>query len=107
MPDLQESKSLGATNGDTLASHFSAIDALVAEYGLDEEQIWNLDETGCSPSRDAKENARQPCFLRQGIHIDLQIPEFLSTHRVTIWPAVSPDGDTGPVLFVFKRAQMP
>ena len=84
MSDLQESKRFAATNGESLASHFSTIDALVAEYGLDDEHIWNLDEIFCSPGRDSKENVRQPRFLRRGAHTELRIPEFVSSHRVTI-----------------------
>ena len=48
VPDPQEARRFAATNGKTLAMHFSAMEALVAEFALDDERIWNLDETGCS-----------------------------------------------------------
>ncbi len=84
IPNPQKAKRFAATNGKTLASHFAIIDALVKEYALDDERIWNLDETSCSPGRVSQGNGRQARFLWLRARNDSQIPEFLSTFRVTM-----------------------
>lgn len=84
------------------AKHFAALSALVVEYGLDDEQVWNLDESGCT--KGAKHEKR---FMRRGSPKDARIAEFVNAHRMTMMLSISAAGDIGPVLYVFDGARMP
>lgn len=64
VPRPQEAKRHQAWNAEVYMSHFAALEALVAEYNLDDERIWNLDETGCTPGRDVTGKRRERRFLR-------------------------------------------
>ena len=55
---FQEGKRFAAVNGTTLAKHFAVLEALYEKYGLDAQRIWNLEESGISPGRDAKGKVR-------------------------------------------------
>lgn len=59
VPNPQEMKRHQNCNAEVYAKHFSALSARVLEYGLDDERVWNLDESGCTPGKDTKENG--PC----------------------------------------------
>lgn len=49
---VQEAKRFAAVNAETLVTHFAALEALVAEYRLDANHVWNLDETDVSMGRE-------------------------------------------------------
>lgn len=55
------------------SSHFSALEALVAEYTLDDERVWNLDETGCSPGKTASNAHHSKRFMRRYATKDAKI----------------------------------
>lgn len=48
----------------------AALEVLLAEYGLDADNVWNLDETGVSMGRDPKGNEQQKRFQRRGARGD-------------------------------------
>lgn len=108
VPDPQEAKRFAAVNAETLATHFSVLERLVEEYALDDEHIWNLDETGVSAGRYTAGKVRQPRFMpRDEPATDIKKVGVSKTDRDTVMPCVSAAGDVAPVLFVFKGAQLP
>lgn len=104
---MQEEKLFAAVNAETLTTHFATLRALCEEYKLDAERVWNLDETGVTPGRDAKGKIRTFRVVRQGTASNVRVPVFFYTHRVTIMPCVSAGGPQGPSLRVFKGTRLP
>lgn len=107
MPSSQDAKRHRACNAQVYAKHFAALSALVLEYGLDDERIWNLDESECTPRKDTKGAKREKRLTRRGSLKDRRVAEFVNCHRMTMMPSISAAGDVGPVLYVFQGVQMP
>ena len=103
----QEAKRHAAVNAETLSSHFSTLQKVIEEYCIDAPRLWNLDETGASPARNAKGNVRQRRFLRRSGTHEMRLPEFVRTSRTTVMPVVSASGESGPPLFVFRGKRLP
>lgn len=82
-----------ACNVEVYTSHFAAFEALVAEYNLDDDRIWNLDEKGCTPGRDITGMRRQRRFHRRGSGTDAKVVEFINTHHMTMMPVISASGE--------------
>ncbi len=70
MPRLQEAKRHQAYNAQVYGSRFATLNALVQEYGLDDESVWNLDETGCTPGRGTNVAQRKRRFMRRAADKD-------------------------------------
>ena len=107
VPRPQEAKRHHACNAEVLTTHFASLNALVQEYGLDDEHVWNLDETGCTPGKDTTGVPRTCRFMRQDMKKDAKMEEFRRTGRITLMPVISAAGDVGLILFVFKGTRMP
>ena len=107
LPYFQEEKRYAAVNAETLTSHFAKLQALVEEYELDAEHVWNLDESGISPGRDAKGSIREYRIVRKESDGDTRVPVFSYTNRITIMACVSAGGVVGPSLWVFKGMRLP
>ena len=52
-PLRQEALRFNAMNGDALTTHFAIIEKIIREHQIDASRIWNCDETGATPGRDA------------------------------------------------------
>ena len=109
MPNKQESRRHRAINADYLTSHFATIQALVDEYGITDEYIWNLDETGFSPGKDLRGITQKRRFSRRdnNVQSNVVVAEFKNCHRFTMMPCISASGDIGPTLFLFKGIRLP
>ena len=77
------------------------------EYALDAERIWNLDETGASPGRDANGSMRHKRFLRRNARTDVRLADFSFTKRITIMLCVSAAGACAPALLVYNGQKIP
>ena len=106
-PLRQEALRFKAVNGDVLTSHFAVIEKMIREHAVDASRIWNCDEMGATPGRDAngKQNVRV-CMTRAGSQ-DAKIGHFLNIKRVTILPAVSANGASTPPMFVLRAFVSP
>ena len=106
-PTKQEAQRFRACNGDTLAKHFAVLEKIVSEHSIDPDRIWNCDECGMTPGKDANGASKQKAYVtRSGAH-DAKMGQFANGNRFTMLPAVSATGDTAPPLFIFKRCKMP
>ena len=103
----QEGKRFAASNAENLTTHISTLESLIIEYGLDADRIWNLDETGATPGRDASGRTQAKRFTRQNASTDVKLEEFIRTSRMTMMPCVSASGECAPPLFVFKGRRVP
>ena len=74
---------------------------------LNAEHVWNLDESGISPGRDAKGSTREYRLVRKESEDNTRVPIFLYNNRITIMAAVSAGGVVGPSLWVFKGMRLP
>lgn len=90
-----------------MTTHFAAIHAIVDEYKLDDESIWNLNETGVTTGRDTRGEVRTFRFVRLGITGNVRVPVCSYTSRVTIMPCISAGGAHNPSLWVFKGTRLP
>ena len=45
-------------NAEIIATQYASLQDLYDKYQFDAERIWNLDETGITPSRDIKRTQR-------------------------------------------------
>ena len=102
-PDKQEGKRFVPVNSEPLTSHFSLLDELVKEYSLNAECVWNLDESGGTPGRDADSSNRHRRFLPRNSVTDVHLAEFSFTKRITLMLCVSAAGSIAPTLFVYHR----
>lgn len=107
VPVRQEAKRFAAVNARTLAYHFETLKELMLEHNIDAHRLWNLDETGSTPGRDASGNGKRRRYLRRRGELDLKLPDFVRTGRTSLMPVVSAAGDVGPPLFVFKGTSLP
>ena len=107
MPRSQEAKRHKTCSAELYVSHFSVLDTLEQEYSLDDERIWNLDETGRNPGKYTTGVSYHRSFLRSSRFKDAKVADFVNTHRVTMMKCISTACDTGPTLFVFKGAKFP
>ena len=106
-PLRQQHERFRAVNADVLCKHFSTLERLVVELGLDPERIWNLDECGVTPGRDEQgASARKRIVTRQGSR-DFRSVNVGYEKRVTFMPAICASGETGPCLFVYKGKSFP
>lgn len=62
-PTRQESKRYDAVNDEVLTTHFAVVEKLLREHGIDASRLWNLDETGRTPSRDFSDTASRRRFF--------------------------------------------
>lgn len=76
----QEDKPHQACYTEVYAKDFAALFALVVEYGLDDERIWNLDESGCTPGKDTKGAKREKRLMRR---VRQRIDELRSSSKLT------------------------
>ena len=104
---MQKRTRFRTVNAQTMANHFASLECLFQKYNFDTDRVWNLDETGISPSREARGFAKLQRFGRRGTQMDCITPEFGYTNRVTIMPVVSASGTIGPSLWIFKGSQLP
>lgn len=108
IPDMQEDKRHRAVNATTLAAHFEQLHELQRKYQFTPERVWNLDETGIGPGRDAKGKIRKPVVLqRDGGKRDAIVPAFSYNDCITFSPCISASGDIGPCMYIFKGSQLP
>ena len=106
-PLRQQHERFRAVNADVLCKHFSTLERLVVELGLDPERIWNLDECGVTPGRDEQgASARKRIVTRQGSRYFRSVNVGYGK-RVTFMPAISASRETGPCLFVYKGKSFP
>lgn len=106
VPTKQEGKRFAAVNGNTLASQFSTLQALIEEYNIDRSMIWNLDETGSTPGRAVRGNSRPRRYLRRNSGYDIKLPESFGRDS-TLMPVVNTEGDCGPPLLIFTGSSLP
>lgn len=66
---------------------------LLKENSINEHRLWNLDETGCTPGRDADGNTRTRSIMTRKGGGDFIIPGVISEARNTMLPVVSADSD--------------
>ena len=106
-PTRQEAFRFRACNGDHLSHRLSVLEIIIAEHSIGPIHIWNCDECGNTPGKDAhgKENSR--VYVTRAGARDAKIGHFINATRVTMVPAVSAFGDTAPPLFVFNGRQLP
>ena len=107
VPNNQEAKRFASVNTETLATHFSTLEALVQEYGFDADRVWNCDETGVSPSKEMRGSVRKKRFLRRDSASDCVNAAFAYSNRITIMPSISASGLVRPTVWVFKGAILP
>ena len=101
-PLRQEALRFNAVNGDALTTHFAIIEKIIREHQIDASRIWNCDETGATPGRDANGKQNLRVYMTRAGSRDAKIGHFLNTNRVTILPAVSANGATTPPMFVLR-----
>lgn len=77
------------------------------KYNFAAERVWNLDETGNSPGRDARVKILQKRYMRRSSGKDAQVAGFTNTNLVTVLPCISAAGDVRPAMFIFKGTKMP
>ena len=87
--------------------HLTTIKQLVIDNKLDAARLWNLDERGCTPRKDLRENIRKRRALRRGGAMDTQHADWSNTARTTLMSVVSASGDTGPPLPLFNGKKIP
>ena len=103
----QEAVRFQSCNGDVLTTHFARLEKIIQEHNIDGPRIWNCDETGATPGRDANGKQTSRVYVTRAGARDAKIGHFLSTNRVTMLPAVSADGKAVPPMFVFKGSRLP
>lgn len=55
-----------ACSAEVYAKDFAALEALLLEYGLDDERVSNLNERGCKTGKDTKGHSRERRLMRRG-----------------------------------------
>lgn len=90
-----------ACHGDALTTHFATLEKIISKYNIDAARIWNCDETGATPGRDANGKAHNEAGGR-----DAKVGNFVNTSHVTMLPSGSADGDQIPPMFIFKGRRL-
>ena len=106
-PRPQESKRHATVTVQNITMHLATIKQLVIDNRIDAARLWNLDEIGCTPRKDLRENIRKRRALRRDDTMDTQLADWSNTARTTLMAVVSASGDTGPPLFVFNGKNIP
>jgi len=108
---MQKSSSLAsrykACNAETLTTHFATLEKIILENDIDDSRIFNLDEVGATPGKDADAQTRCKKYLTRNAVNDSRIAQFANTSRVTMMPAICADGSAHLPLFVFKGRCLP
>ena len=105
-PLSQESKRFAAVNMESLSPHFGTIEKLVNDNDMDASRIFNLDEVGISPNKDASRRLACKRIMPRRGNQDFVAPLFKYEDRVTMMPVISAASEAGPPLFVIKGKQM-
>ena len=105
-PLSQESKRFAVVNIDSLSTHFGTIEKLVNDNDIDASRIFNLDEVGICPNKDASGRLACKNIMPRRGNQDFVAPLFKYEDRVTMMPVISAAGEAGPPLFVIKEKRM-
>lgn len=106
-PLRQEACRFCACNAETLTSHLATVEKIVIENNIDPERMWNLDESGATPGRDANGKDKRKVYMTRAGAKDAKIGSFLNSNRVTIMPVISAAGRMTSPLFVFRDKRLP
>eukprot|EP00178_Gracilaria_changii_P018579 TRINITY_DN531_c0_g1_i1.p1 TRINITY_DN531_c0_g1~~TRINITY_DN531_c0_g1_i1.p1 ORF type:complete len:353 (+),score=29.71 TRINITY_DN531_c0_g1_i1:40-1059(+) len=106
-PLAQKNKRFRAVNAEALTHHFATLQRLVADYNLDGDRIFYLDEVGVTPDKDVTGvSSLRRTFPRRGSR-DMVMNDYHYKNRITMMPVVSAAGDCGPLLVVVKGSRIP
>ena len=106
-PQRQEANRFRACNAEALTTHMATLDKIITENCIDPSRIWNLDETGATPGKDANGKDNSRIYMTRAGAKDSRTDTFLNTNRVTMMPVISASGDMGAPLFFFKGKLLP
>ena len=106
-PLRQEAKRFWAINAESLTTHFAIIERLITEHSIDSSLLFNLDEVGVSPGKDADGNLACRRLMHKNGGQDFIGADFFYENRITMMPIISADGDCAPPLFVTKGKRVP
>lgn len=68
LPTRQEASRFRACNADTPNTHLATLDKIITDNSIDAERLWNLDETGATPGKDANGKKSAPAYMtRDGL----------------------------------------
>eukprot|EP00171_Calliarthron_tuberculosum_P017875 IDg17875t1 len=87
--------------------HSAALARLVDDISVDADRIWNLDENGTMPGKDAAGASKYRQYMIRSQSEDMRFPDFASTHHMTMIHVLCAYGETGPVLFVLMGSILP
>ena len=105
-PQRQEANQFRACNAETLTTHIATLDKIITENCIDPSRIWNLDETGATPGKDANGKDNSRIYMTRAGAKDLRTGTILNTNRVTMMPMISASRDMGAPLFVFEGKRL-
>ena len=103
----QEALPFKAVNSDAPTTHFALIEKIIREHEIDASRIWNCDETGATPWRDANEKHNVRVYMTRVDSQDAKISHFLNTNRVTILLAVIEKWSHNSTYVCFKGVRIP
>ena len=68
IPKCHEGKRHANVNAETITTHFATFEKLLDKYNIDSNRLWNLDETGGIPGRDANGNSKRKRYCVETPH---------------------------------------
>ena len=92
-PLRQEAKRFRAVNAESLTTHFATIEKLIAEHNIDSSRLFNLDEVGVSPGKDADGQLACRRLMHMSGGQDFITADFSYENRITMMPIIGADGD--------------
>ena len=94
------------TNAHNLSTHFAELESIIKTIHIDSSRICNIDETGCSPNRDASGRMGTKSYCTRGVFYQYRAAFFKNVHRVTLLPAIFACRSVGTPTFVVQGASV-
>ena len=106
-PLPQEAVRYRQVNGEAITTHFATVQKLVEDNEIDASRLFNLDECGCSPAKEAGSKSRSRRYMPRRGSRDIRRADIADLAPITMMPVISAAGEHGPPLLVFKVTRIP
>lgn len=92
---------------ETLTTHLAMFESYLEKYKIDDTRLYNIDETGVTPNRDAARRRAYKLTLRssRAAQSQVRVATFKYTDRITMLGAVCADGTCHTPTFVITSAK--